>query len=245
MKPLFCCILCIVFSTSLFAQEPLTTEIHPDFKVTELTPHAWVHETTMTSENFGSFGCNGLIFVQGSECIIFDTPPTDSQSVELIEWLKTEKDLEVKAVVGNHYHEDCIGGLKSFHALGIPSYSSAKTRELAAKDSVELPWYTFEKNMVLQLGDQQVVCYYPGHAHAPDNIVAYLPSEKVLFGGCMVKSAKSGKGYLGVADVDEWPKTLKRVRERFGDAEWVIPGHGKPGGMELLDATVRIVTAPD
>ena len=110
---------------------------------------------------------------------------------------------------------------------------------------VTLPMYTFERRMTMQLGCEQVILIYPGHAHSPDNIVAYLPSEKVLFGGCMIKSARSGKGYLGVADVEEWPNTLDRVRENFGDAVWVIPGHGKSGGMELLDATVRIISAED
>ena len=237
--------LLLLISHYTFAQSPEAEEVYPGLKITRLTPSAWVHDTPMTSKGYGTFGCNGMIFVQGKECIIFDTPATDSQSVELIHWLEQENGLQVKAIVANHYHADCIGGLQAFHDRGIPSYSSEKTRELAKEDSVTLPMYTFERRMTMQLGSEQVILIYPGHAHSPDNIVAYLPSEKVLFGGCMIKSARSGKGYLGVADVEEWPNTLDRVRENFGDAVWVIPGHGKSGGMELLDATVRIISAED
>lgn len=242
---------CLLLALSIFlfpflpAQNQDRIAIGKDMRITKISPNAWIHETTMTAKGFGKFWCNGLVFIEGKECLVFDTPASDSLTVELINWLEKDNGLQIKGIVGNHYHADCIEGLDEFHKRGIPSYSSRRTAKLAAEDSMPIPQVTFKRKMKMELGDKVVQLYYPGHAHSPDNIVAYVPSERVLFGGCMVKSKKAGKGYLGVADVEEWPKTLDRVRKRFGDAEYVIPGHGKYGGLDLFEDTVRIVTAPD
>lgn len=246
MKPfsLFLLAFLILRASATQAQAPDKIVLSSEFRMQKLTPHAWVHETIMESEGFGKFWCNGMVYVADGKCLVFDTPATDSLSEVLIAYLENVEGLKIAGVVANHYHADCVGGLQAFHQRGIPSYSSRLTAELARKEGLPVPQITFKKKMKLDLGTGKALLYYPGAAHAPDNIVAYLPSEKVLFGGCMVKSKKSGKGYLGVADLDEWPKTLDRVRKRYGDATWVIPGHGKIGGLDLLDDTVRIISSP-
>ena len=58
------------------------------------------------------------------------------------------------------------------------------------------------------------------------------------------KGAKSRSlGYTKDADLAVWPVTLERVRERFADAVAVVPGHGPIGGLELLEATRRLIAA--
>ncbi len=79
-----------------------------------------------------------------------------------------------------------------------------------------------------------------GEAHTEDNIIAYIPSEKVLFGSCVVKSLRADKGNTTHANLFMWPETVKKVRKKYKIAEIVIPGHGQPGGLELLDYTIRL-----
>ncbi|MDG1527700.1 MAG: subclass B1 metallo-beta-lactamase, partial [Polaribacter sp.] len=61
-----------------------------------------------------------------------------------------------------------------------------------------------------------------------------------LFGGCMIKSLKASKGYLGNANVSEWSNTVAKVKATFPKTEKVIPGHGKVGDSELLDYTIGL-----
>ena len=79
-----------------------------------------------------------------------------------------------------------------------------------------------------------------GEGHTRDNVVSYFLDEKVLFGGCLIKSLKSGKGNLADANTAEWSNTVKTIKRQFKDVEMVIPGHGKPGGIELLDYTIEM-----
>jgi glyoxylase-like metal-dependent hydrolase (beta-lactamase superfamily II) len=42
------------------------------------------------------------------------------------------------------------------------------------------------------------------------------------------------------ADVAEWPASIRRVLERYPQAEVVVPGHGEVGGVELLRHTITL-----
>ena len=84
--------------------------------------------------------------------------------------------------------------------------------------------------------------FYPGAGHSRDNIVAYLPGSKVLFGGCFIKAADARNlGNVRDGDAGAWPGSLKALRERFPNAEIVIPGHGEVGGPELIEHTMNLL----
>ena len=79
-----------------------------------------------------------------------------------------------------------------------------------------------------------------GEGHTQDNIVSYFPNDKALFGGCLIKRVNAKKGYLGDANINEWSNTVRAVKSKYKDAEIIIPGHGKPGGQELLSYTIDL-----
>ena len=94
------------------------------------------------------------------------------------------------------------------------------------------------ESKTLELGEQQVVILDPGPAHARDNIVVWFPAERILFGGCMVKSSNS-VGYLGDASLAHWPAALERLRAL--DPRWVVPGHGRRFDPGILSHTQQVV----
>ena len=61
-----------------------------------------------------------------------------------------------------------------------------------------------------------------------------------MFGGCLVKEVGAGKGNLEDANVATWPKTIRMLKAKYPDVKIVVPGHGKAGGAELLDYTVKL-----
>lgn len=207
--------------------------------VEQLTPHTFRHLTFLETQSFGKVGCNGMIVANQGEAIIIDTPSSDADSKELIDWVENKLNCRVKAVIATHFHIDCLGGLDEFHRRNIPSYANQLTKKLARQDEVTVPQKGFEKNLELQVGKQTLISTFLGGGHTRDNIVCYFPEDKVLFGGCLIKSMGAGKGNLADADVDAWSDTVRKVKEQFGKAKVVIPGHGEPGGVELLDYTIE------
>jgi metallo-beta-lactamase class B len=89
----------------------------------------------------------------------------------------------------------------------------------------------------LQAGGIKVTNQFLGEGHTKDNFVAYVPSDKVLFGGCMIKALDASNGYLGDANIAAWSAAIQKVKSTFPEIVIVIPGHGKVGGVDLLDYT--------
>ena len=208
--------------------------------IEQISPTVFKHVSYLQTDDFGNVACNGMIYITNNEALVFDTPTTDKVSKELIDWIQKEKKAKIKGVVVNHFHDDCLGGLAGFHDENITSYANNLTIELAKKDSVEIPQKGFEYQLNLTIGTNKVITKFLGEGHTKDNTVSYLESENLLFGGCMIKSLKASKGYLGNANVSEWSNTVAKVKATFPKTEKVIPGHGKVGDSELLDYTIGL-----
>jgi metallo-beta-lactamase class B len=114
------------------------------------------------------------------------------------------------------------------------------TNESINSDSIVKPQRTFSKELKLRIGKENIVNRYFGPAHSPDNIVTWIPAEKILFGGCMIKSLDGGRGYLGVANLQQWSATVAKVKKQYPAAKIVIPGHGDHDGTVLLDHTIKM-----
>jgi metallo-beta-lactamase class B len=222
------------------ATQKLPEYNHKSLKIQALTSKTLVHVTYLNTNQWGRVPCNGMIYYNNGEAVVFDTPPHDSVSVQLINWIETKLKAKVKAIVVNHFHNDCLGGLKAFHQRGIPSYANQLTIDLAKANGYTLPQNGFEGVLNLKIGGQVIENRFFGEGHTKDNIVSYVPSEQVLFGGCMLKESNAGKGNLADANVGDWPKTVAKVKAQYPDVRFVIPGHGKWGGKELLDYTMEL-----
>ena len=94
--------------------------------------------------------------------------------------------------------------------------------------------------MILNVGNQKVYLKFFGEGHTKDNVVAYYPAEKAMFGGCLIKELNATKGYLGDANVQAWSATVEKVKNTYPDVKIIIPGHGRVGGVELLDYTIKL-----
>ena len=215
-------------------------QISPDLQIIPIQENVYIHKSWSIFSGFGRVASNGLIYTNKNEAVIMDTPANDSLTLLLANWIQQELKHTIKAVIINHYHVDCLGGLKTLHGLGIPSYATKRCQELARKNGVTIPQNGFRKSLKLTIGNEQVISRYFGKAHSSDNLAVYIPSKAVLFGGCMIKSLKAGKGNLADASVKKWPKTVKKIKKAYPTIEIVVPGHGKAGNTELLDYTINM-----
>ncbi len=208
-----------------------------NLKLKQLSANTWIHISYLETESYGKVPCNGLIYTDQNEAIILDAPSTDEASLELLDFL-ADKNLAVTAVVPTHFHFDCLGGIEPFHSKGIISYANEQTFILANKaGDVPLPQRIFDQKKTFKIGNREVVMQYFGSGHTQDNVVAYVPSEEALFGGCLVKSMNAGKGNLNDADTLQWSQTIDKIKKAYPNLKTVVPGHGPEGGMELLDFT--------
>ncbi|MDN3676527.1 subclass B1 metallo-beta-lactamase [Flavobacterium paronense] len=211
-----------------------------DLIITQIAENSFVHTSYKQTHDFGNVTCNGLIVSNSNEAIIFDTPTTDKPSYELIHWIKETLHCKINAIIPTHFHDDCLGGLKAFDDNAIPSYGYYKTILLAKENHFAFPKNSFKDSLTLKVGHEKVMVKFFGEGHTKDNVVGYFPSEKILFGGCLVKEVNANKGYLGDANLDEWSNTVAKVKKEYADVALVVPGHGAYGNQKLLDYTITL-----
>ncbi|WP_257657844.1 subclass B1 metallo-beta-lactamase [Parapedobacter lycopersici] len=234
---------CLIATQLLFGQ---TLDAGRDSLVTDelvirpIAEGVYVHTCFLQTNDFGKVPCNGMIVVSGGEAIIFDTPTTDSSSAELIRWIEDRLHCRVTGVIATHFHDDCLGGLNEFHRRGIPSYANRLTQRFAQENHAPVPQHGFDDQLQLAVGSQPVIADFVGEGHTRDNVIGYFPAAHVLFGGCLVKELGAGEGYLGDASVGAWSSTVSRARAAYPEATQVIPGHGIPGDVSLLDYTIKL-----
>ncbi len=210
--------------------------------IKQLSPNTFQHISYLNTQSFGRVECNGLIIREKKQAIVVDTPIDLPSSTELIEKIKEYLGASVKAVIATHFHEDCLGGLEAFHQKNIPSYANTSTIHLADSMQFTTPQNSFENEKLIKIKNKNVILKYLGQGHTKDNIVVYFPSEAVLFGGCLVKEIDASKGYLGDANISEWPLTIQKVKNEYPDMKIVVPGHGLAGDKSLLDYTQKLFT---
>lgn len=235
------CVLALIFISGCTSNK--TEVVHyesENLKIEKIAKNTFVHISYLDTKMYGKVACNGIIVVDKGEAIVFDTPTNDASSAELIDWLENKSGYKVEAVVVTHFHQDCLGGLNTFHQRSIPSYALNRTRILAEANGATIPQNGFETKLELKVGHKSILSEFLGEGHTRDNSVGYFPSEKVMFGGCLVKSEGAGKGNLNDANVSEWSNTMRRVKTKYSDVAIVIPGHGKPGGLNLFDYTINL-----
>jgi len=210
-------------------------KISSDLELIKISEHAYVHVSYTTLPGYGRISANGLILTDNNSAFLFDTPWTDSLTCVLISYLNDQMKLQITGFIPNHWHEDCMGGLNYLKSQKIKSYANQLTIDIAKNKGLPVPDQGFKDSLRLSLGDKFIYCYFFGAAHSSDNIVVWIPSEKILFPGCMCKSLNSGNpGNLSDGDISEYPKTIDKVIQKFKSARVVIPGHGPIGGPELL-----------
>ncbi len=227
-------ILCVIFSSIALADE----EEH-ELKITKLSNNVYQHISYKKVGSYGMVGASGLVVLDRSNAYIVDTPWTVKDTKKLVAWIAS-KNLKLKSAVVTHFHKDASGGLSFLNNLKIETYATSLTNELLNSKQREKSNHEITNSEYKLLTDK-IEIFYPGAGHSQDNIVVWLPREKILFGGCLVKSIESkGLGYTGNASVEDWPISIQNVINRYPNLEMVVPGHGRIGGRSLLKHTAEL-----
>jgi len=208
-------------------------------KINKISDNVYQHISSKRVEPWGGVEASGLVVINGNEAHMIDTPWTTQGTKELIEWIKS-KGLTLKNTLVTHFHEDASGDLPLLNDLKIKTFATSLTNKLLKSSQKESSSDEISSN-TFELVDGVVSVYYPGAGHTEDNIVVWLPKEKILFGGCFVKSLHAKHlGYTGDAVISEWPNSIQKVLNRYPDTKLVVPGHGEVGDISLLTHTQKL-----
>jgi metallo-beta-lactamase class B VIM len=230
-------------ATDIAVGYPSAEDIPPgEVRLREVRDGVWVHVATQEVNGI-VYPSNGLVVRDGDGLLLIDTAWGRENTEALLVAIETEIGLPVRRAISTHFHDDRVAGVEVLRAAGVLTFATPLTQRLAAAEGNEVPDLALdglaEPGSAIRFGPVEV--FYPGAGHTLDNLVVYVPQARVLLGSCAVyEGSRTRPGYLGDANLDEWPAVISRIQARYPAAEIVVPGHGTPGGPELLDHTTAI-----
>ncbi len=201
---------------------------------------AWVHRS------YALYGgvktpSNGLILETERSAVLIDTAWDEPGTERILRFIDEAIGKPVAACFITHSHDDRAGGLRTVADGRIPVYMTDLTYELLGRPPYAADYRPVRSDTV-RVDDLALRVDYFGPAHAPDNITVWEPSRRILFGGCIVKSADSRNvGNVADADPENWPRVIRALHDAYPDIKLLVPGHGPCGDGNLLKHTLALL----
>jgi glyoxylase-like metal-dependent hydrolase (beta-lactamase superfamily II) len=200
-------------------------------------------ETALGSPANRNFVSNAGFVVTPAGVVVIDALGAHVLARELMEKIRGITDKPVTHVIVTHYHADHIYGLQEFKRAGARIIAHRKALEylnsdtalsrleasrvqlapLIDRDTQLVPadeWLDAAQELVV--GGVRFVLQPVGPAHTPEDLVVFMPGEKVLFAGDLVFRGRIP--FVGQANSGQWIKSLDTLLAF--DAQMVVPGHG-------------------
>jgi len=213
----------------------------PGLRITHLTGDFYVYTTYQMYGN-EPYPANGMYVVTNNGAVLIDSPWDRNQLEPLLDSIRVKHKKEVVMAIATHHHADRTGCLDLLNDKGIKTYTSKLTDRFSKMKNEKRASHLFEKDTIFKIGQYSFRAYYPGKGHAEDNIVVWFEKEKILYGGCFVKSTETADlGNLSDADVAAWKVSMQKTIKQFPNPQFVIPGHQGWQSKKSLQHTLQMI----
>lgn len=214
-------------------------------KPIQVAPHTYFVQgfPEMGSSANQNFISNAGFVLTPKGVVVVDALGSPILAQKLIAEIKKITPQKVVAIILSHYHADHIYGLQEFKKIGAKIYAQGEGRSYLSSETAKqrliasridfAPWVDantkliaadvwIDQKLKLSIGRVDFLISKVGPAHAPEDLVVYVPSEQVLFAGDLVFRGRIP--FVGNADSKGWLIGLDEI-EKF-NPNIVIPGHG-------------------
>lgn len=210
--------------------------------ITPLTKDFYIYTTFGDPGDGSRYPANGMYLVTNEGAVIFDSPWDTTQFQPLLDSIQARHHQKVIMCIATHFHSDRTAGLNYYKQKGIKTYTTKQTNELLEEKNGPGAEFLIDGDTTFNVGQYRFQTFYPGKGHSPDNIVIWFGKDRVLYGGCFIKSIESNSpGNLSDADIGEWIRSIENVQHKFRDPAFVITGHQSWTNKKSLSHTLKIL----
>lgn len=215
----------------------------------EIVPGVWFRES--------GGGCNNIVIEMSDHLVVVDAN-YPGLALDLVRDIQAKWTKPIKLVIDTHHHPDHLYGNPIFTRLGATTIGHvgildelkryepdmwrgvAKVRKDMApvvdRTEPEPPQETYSQSPhVISDGNRRIELHHFTFGHTHGDTLVYLPQEKILCtGDAVVNGPFSDPKHAYMAG---WPKEIRAAQQL--DVQIVLPGHGPPGGKDLLAGQIE------
>ncbi len=211
----------------------------------KVAPHTYFIQgrPEMGSSANQNFISNAGFVVTPGGVVVIDALGSPILAQKLLAEIKKVTTQKVVAVIVSHYHADHVYGLQEFKKIGAKIYAQSEGRNYLSSETAKqrliasrvdfAPWVNANTRLIaadvwidqqqkLTFGGVDFFITRVGPAHAPEDLMVFVPSEKVLFAGDLVFRGRIP--FVGNADSKGWLVALDEIEKM--NPNIVLPGHG-------------------
>ena len=218
----------------------------------QIVPDVWFREGETRPGTRVVVCCNNVV-IEMKDYLIVVNANFPNCAEKLIGDVKKVSSKPIRYVIDTHHHQDHSYGNAVFTRMGATTvgyiglaeemkrFEPRNWQQLAKsrKDVADLhlpgpepPQQTFTKSpYVISDSTRRVELLHFGWGHTRGDTFVYLPRERILCTGDAVVNGP----YITTKDANiaNWPNVIRDVQGL--NVTFVLPGHGSPGGKEVLE----------
>ncbi len=219
---------------------------HPDL------PPPWVSEVSdgifAYVQPDGSWWINNTGFIRGERTVLsIDTCSTERRTQAYLAQVQEIAGRVPHTLVNTHHHGDHTNGNCLLPFAAVIGHHRCREEVLKAGilrpdglfEPVEWgdltpapPFLTFDTRMDVYVDDLKVeLIHLTAGAHTNNDVIAWIPERRVLYSGDLVFNG--GTPFVVMGSVAGSLEALDMIAELA--PEVIVPGHGAPGGIEMID----------
>lgn len=235
-----------------------------DFSFEQVSKNIYVIHGSqkLPSARTRGFMNNPAIITTQNGVIVIDPGSSKEIGRQLLDKIKTVSDKPVIAVFNTHIHGDHWLGNHGIRTVypAVPVYAHQRMIERANKgeglhyidlflkmtDQATAGTKVVTPNIGLKGGENLMLdginlrIHHTGHAHTDSDIMIEVVEDKGLFFGDIVASKRVPNS--DIPQDASYKGTINAIQTMLkGSAEIYIPGHGKSGGREVPEASLRFL----
>ena len=252
-------LVCFGVSNMAFAEKPLpqVSASKPLMLAKQVVPNVYYVQgvSELGSSANQNFISNAGFVVTPAGVVVIDALGSPELARRLLAEIAKVTKKSIHTVLLTHYHADHIYGLQVFKDLGARIVAHGAAREYLTSDTARLrlensrqelwPWVDEKTRLVpadewltgpkvLTVGGMRFDIQPVGPSHTAEDLVVYMPQQKVLFAGDLV--FRNRIPFVGQADSRHWIEAMESLL-KF-DSRWVVPGHGPISNDAKTDMTL-------
>ncbi|HEY2813154.1 MAG TPA: MBL fold metallo-hydrolase [Acidimicrobiales bacterium] len=197
----------------------------------------------------GSWGLNNAGFLTGRDAVtLIDTCFTERRTRALVDTIASVTPLPLRTLVNTHHHGDHTHGNYLVPSATIIGHDFCRDEMIASghiatglfpgvdwgRLEVAPPFVCFDDHLNLYVDDRKVELQFVGPAHTTNDVIAWLPQQRVLFAGDLVFNG--GTPFVVMGSVSGSLAALERLRGL--GAEVIVPGHGPVCDASIIETQV-------